>query len=111
MRLFVCFKNGPYALYSTEDLFSELYRSGASYKDSSILKAEDYNYFVVKTTAGLFSINFCRENQETWFLAEIDPERIVTNRTKTLLIALYKIESKFNSYFNSLLLDATRAKF
>ncbi len=88
LRLFISFKNGPYAIFSTEDLFIELYRSGASYKDSFVLKDKDYNYFIVKTTAGLFSINFCRENQETWFLAEIDPERIVTNRAKTLLIAL-----------------------
>ena len=88
LRLFIAFKNGPYAIYSADEQFNEIYRSGASYKDSSILICEQNRFFIVKTNSGLFSINFCRESQETWFLVEEDPELLLTNISKTFMIAL-----------------------
>ena len=88
LRLFLAFKNGPYAIYNIDEQYNEIYRSGASYKDSSILNCNENRFFVVKTTAGLFSINFCRDSQETWFLAEEDPDFLLTNRSKNFLIAL-----------------------
>lgn len=86
--MFIAFKNGPYSIYNAEESYNEIYRSGASYKDSKILKQDSAYYFIVKTTAGIFSINFCRESQETWFLTEVDPEFLITNRSKSLLLAL-----------------------
>lgn len=86
--MFVAFKNGPYAIYNADESLNEIYRSGASYKDSSILKCNGNWFFVVKTSAGLFSINFFRDSQETWFLAEDEPESLLSNTSKTVLIAL-----------------------
>lgn len=108
-RLFVFFKNGPYAIFNAEDPFNEIYRSGASYKDSAILKNDSYNFFVVKTTAGIFSIDFCKESQDTWFLTEDDPEYILSNKSKSLLIALY-LKRVFECLF-IYLLGAIMAKF
>lgn len=88
LRLFLAFKNGPYAIYNADEQYNEIYRSGASYKDSSILNCLENHFFVVKTTAGLFSINFSSDSQETWFLTEEDPELLLTNRSKNFLIAL-----------------------
>lgn len=87
-RLFASFKNGPYAIYAAEDSFAEIYRSGASYKESAILKSQDTSYFVVKTTAGIFSINFCHDSQETWFLADEDPIYLLSNTSKCLLVVM-----------------------
>ena len=87
-RLFASFKNGPYAIYNTEDSYTEIYRSGASYKDSALLKSQENSYFIVKTTAGIFSIDFCHDSQETWFLTDEDPLHLLANRSKNFLVVL-----------------------
>lgn len=88
LRLFLAFKNGPYAIYTIESSVKEIYRSGANYKESALLKYDDCAYFVVRTSAGIFSINFCRENQETWFLIEDDPLFLLPNSKGNMLISL-----------------------
>lgn len=87
-RMFASFKNGPYAIFSAEEPYNELYRSGASYKESAILKDCINRYFIVKTTSGIFSINFRNESQDTWFLIEEDPEYILSTKSNNFLIAL-----------------------
>lgn len=87
-RLFASFKNGPYVIYNADDSYTEIYRSGASYKDSAVIKSKGNNYFIVKTTAGIFSIDFCHDSQETWFLTDDDPLHLLTNRSKNFLIVL-----------------------
>lgn len=86
--MFASFKNGPYAIFDAEENFNEIYRSGASYKDSAILKGHKNSFFVVKTTAGIFSIGFCFDSQETWFLAEEEPIHLLSSRSNNILIAL-----------------------
>ncbi len=87
--MFCALKNGPYVIFAIDgDESKEIFRSGASYKESSILKSEDLAFFVVKTNSGLFSINFCRESQETWFLVEDDPLFLLSNRKSDILFAL-----------------------
>ena len=88
LRLFCALKNGPYVIFAIENEPKEVFRSGASYRESSILKSDDYAFFVVKTSSGLFSINFCRESQETWFLVEDDPIFLLSNRRGDIIFAL-----------------------
>jgi hypothetical protein len=88
LRLFASFKNGPYAIYTAEDNYTEIYRSGASYKESAFLKSPENSYFIVKTIAGIFSINFCHDSQETWFLTDEDPVYLLSNTSKHFLVVL-----------------------
>lgn len=92
-RLFIAFKNGPYSIYAADHPNTELYRSGASYKESALMTGSNWSFFIVKTTSGLFSINFNRESQETWFLDEEDPHYIIPTTNGNKVIAMY--------YFNN----------
>lgn len=88
LRLFCALKNGPYVIYAIDLQPKEIFRSGASYKESSLLKSEDFAYFVVKTSSGLFSINFCRDSQETWFLVEDEPLFLLSTKSANIIFAL-----------------------
>lgn len=88
LKLFVAFKDGPYVIYRIDELAREIFRSGSSYKESAILTSDGTAFYLVKTSAGLFSISFCRESQEIWFLAQEDPYYLLANRKGNLLIAL-----------------------
>lgn len=89
LSLFIAFKNGPYAIFTIEGRCEETYRSSASYKDSIILNNNSGNsFFIVQTSAGIFSINFIRETQETWFLVEEEAYYLLSNTKKDFIIAL-----------------------
>ena len=88
MRLFSSIKNGPYAVYDLDLGLSEIYRSTASYNESFIVKNNENNYLITKTTAGLYSIDFCSENQETWFLTGQQIDCIYSPKSLKFILAM-----------------------
>lgn len=81
-------KNGSYVIFDLDTDCTEIYRSTACYNESSIIKNGGKNYLISKTTAGLYSIDFCSENQETWFLTDQPFDSIHSPKSLNFILAL-----------------------